>query len=270
MIAKFLQTLLISAILLGCSSHEELPPPDNPFDPGNPDYVGPIAIIVNGPAEGEIIDTTAVTITWEGNESASEYRYNFDASVWSEWITEMSRSFNYLDEGSHHFEIQAKSINGEEQEGSIQLDFEVNTIVGPAFVFHPYRQRREVGDTITVSVHLLDVERVLALGFDLLFPTDSLRYLDYSEGGISEEWGGQTLSIVDPGQDETVGRLSVAFTAIEGNLLGYTGSINAISLRFVVENPGTFWLYPQHIIIVNPDGQEGHINVSRGTRIDTQ
>ena len=53
-------TLIVSALLMGCSSHEELPPPDNPFDPGNPDYISPAAVIVSGPGEGEVVSTTEV------------------------------------------------------------------------------------------------------------------------------------------------------------------------------------------------------------------
>ncbi|MBT7579063.1 MAG: hypothetical protein HN633_09870, partial [Candidatus Marinimicrobia bacterium] len=62
--------LLAVALVLGCSSHEELPPPDNPFDPGNPDYVSPSVEIIVGPSENEIVDVTTVTFEWQGNESA--------------------------------------------------------------------------------------------------------------------------------------------------------------------------------------------------------
>ncbi|MBT7577237.1 MAG: hypothetical protein HN633_00515, partial [Candidatus Marinimicrobia bacterium] len=58
-------------LIMGCSSHDELPPPDNPFDPGNPDYVSPNLTIISGPALGEIIDNPFVTLVWEGNESAT-------------------------------------------------------------------------------------------------------------------------------------------------------------------------------------------------------
>ena len=147
------------------------------------------------------------------------------------------------------------------------MNFEVDAIEGSAFVFHPYAQNTEVGDTITVSVQLLDVEEAFALGFDILFPSDSLQFVDYSNGEISEAWGGQTLSIVDYRTDESLSSLSIALTAVEGSQLGFTGSISVINLRFIVENSGTVWLFPQQILIVNPDGVEGQFNSSRGTRI---
>ena len=257
---------MLSTILIGCSSHEELPPPDNPLDPGNPNYLSPTVTIIGGPISGETLSDATSTFIWEGNESATHFRFSLDSPMWSEWITETSRTF-YLDEGSHHFEIQAKSINGEEQQGSVQVNFEVDAIEGSAFVFHPYAQNTEVGDTITVSVQLLDVEEAFALGFDILFPSDSLQFVDYSNGEISEAWGGQTLSIVDYRTDESLSSLSIALTAVEGSQLGFTGSISVINLRFIVENSGTVWLFPQQILIVNPDGVEGQFNSSRGTRI---
>lgn len=226
--------------------------------------------MIGGPIDGETISSPTATFIWEGNESASEYRIKFDIPTWSDWISVTSHTFEYLDEGNHSFEIQARSVNGDKQADSLHLEFVVDALEGPAFVLHPYHQVSEVGDTITVRVQLLDVERVFALGLDLSFPMDTLSFVDYSVGEISDEWGGQSLSIVDFRQNSSEGNLSIALTVVEGNPSGYTGSIHAISFRFVVENPGTLWLNPQHIQIVNSDGQAVSINASRGTRIDAQ
>jgi hypothetical protein len=261
-----LKVTFVLVLLIGCSSHDELPPPDNPFDPGNPNYLSPNVTMIGGPIDGATLSSAITTFIWQGNESATHFRYLLDGPIWSEWSTETSRTF-YLDEGPHLFEIQAKSINGEEQEGSVQVNFEVDAIEGSAFVFKPYGQNTEIGDTITVSVQLLDVEEVIAIGFDIMFPSDSLSFVEYITAEISEAWGGQTLSVLDLREFESVSSLSIALTAVEGAQLGYSGSIQAIYLRFVVEHPGTFWLSPQQILIVKPDGQECQISTSRGARI---
>ena len=226
MSAKFILLILILAILIGCSSHDELQPPDNPFDPGNPDYVGPTAVIVSGPAEGEIIDTTAVTFVWEGNESATEYRYKFDSPDWSDWNTATSHTFDYLDEGDHSFEVQVRSVNGDVQETPILLDFVVDAVSGPSAIVFPYSQKGSPGDTLIYQIIAEEVTDLFAVECNILINADYLELIEIVNGNIVDEWGGDPLVI----DDITLSSASFSMVSVEGSNNSFSGTTSIISL----------------------------------------
>jgi len=260
--------LVLMLVLWGCTSHENLEPPDNPFDPGNPNYVSPTVEIINGPNESEIVEVTTVTFEWQGNESATEYHYKFDSPNWSDWDESTSKTFDYLDEGIHSFEIQARSVNGDKQVDSLRLEFEVDAVEGISLVAYPYSQEVEVGDTIMVSINILDVENIVALGFELSFSADMIRFMDFMNGEIIDEWGGLPLVIVDSRLDETFSDINIAITSVEGNVHGFSGSIPAIYLRFIVQHQGEFWLSPSNVLLLDPEQQSLQISTMRGCKIN--
>jgi hypothetical protein len=223
-------TLIVSALLMGCSSHEELPPPDNPFDPGNPDYISPAAVIVSGPGEGEVVSTTEVEIAWEGNESATEYRYKFDSPNWSDWDEVTSHIFDYLDEGNHSFEVQARSVNGDEQSGSSLLDFEVDAVAGPSILVYPFSQIGSPGDTLECQIIAEEVTNVYATACVISFDTDYLELLESSQGDILTEWGGNSL-IVEELADSS---LSISMVASEGSSISFSGTSSLLELKFKI------------------------------------
>ena len=215
---------------MGCSSHEELPPPDNPFDPGNPDYVDPEAEIISGPAEGEIVESTSVTLVWEGNESATEYRYKFDSPNWSDWNAATSHTFDYLDEGNHSFEIQAKSVNGDEQPGSTLLDFEVDAVSGPAAIINPYRQFGNPGDTLTYQIIAEEVTNLFAIECAVSINEDYLELSEVINGEVLTQWGGEALLI----QEMTLSSLSLSMVAVEGTGSPFSGTTSIATLEIII------------------------------------
>ena len=227
---RHLHTVLITLILLGCSSHEELPPPDNPFDPGNPHYVSPTALIVSGPSEGEVIDTTGVNIAWEGNESASEYRYKFDSPNWSDWNTATSHTFDYLDEGNHSFQLQSRSVNGEEQAVATLLNFEVDAVDGPAAIVYPYMQFGNPGDTLTYQIIAEEVIDLFAIECIISINEDYLELIEVLDGELLTQWGGDPLII----QEMTSASVSLAMVAVEGTGSPFSGSTSIATLEMII------------------------------------
>jgi hypothetical protein len=224
-------TPLALILVLGCSSHEELPPPDNPFDPGNPDYVSPEAEITSGPSEGEIIGNTSVTLVWEGNESATEYRYRFDFLGWSEWDETTSTTFEYLDEGTHNFELMARSVNGEEQSISTLLDFGVDAVAGPAILIYPYMQSASPGDTVDFQIFAEEVSDLFAVECQIQFDDEILELIEVIDGDLLTEWGGTALSI----QEVSESIVDFSVVAVEGSNTTFEGTTSIFLLRLRIK-----------------------------------
>jgi hypothetical protein len=219
-------TLVALILVLGCSSHEELPPPDNPFDPGNPDYVSPTVEIIGGPSESEIIDVTTVSFEWQGNESATEYSYQFDGSDWSEWNAGTSTEFDYLDEGDHTFKVQARSVNGDAQATPTAMGFGVDAVAGPSALVYPYKHVGNPGDTLIyhiVAEEVLDlfaVECHIELG-------DDLELIEIIDGNLQSEWGGNALVI-----REIIGQtILLSIVSVEGTNTSFAGTTSIITLK---------------------------------------
>lgn len=230
MINKYLQTLLILAVLLGCSSHEELPPPDNPFDPGNPDYVSPNLTIVTGPTIGEIVETASVTLVWEGNESATEYLYKFDSLDWSDWTTLTTLTFDYLDEGDHRFEIKARSINGDEQSTPTVIEFEVDAVGGPALMFYPRRQLSIVGEIVTFHILAEEVIDLMASEMYLEYDPARLEIISVTQGDF---FLNQENSIFIYELNTAEGTVQISTTVLDGGVpvVSGTGDLVRIQVR---------------------------------------
>ena len=90
---KTLGNLVLILFLFACGEPEF----DNPVDPDNPDFEIPETVILSGPQEGETVDASSVTFSWEGNEQAVEYAYQLNEGGWSQWTKEPSITLNYLD-----------------------------------------------------------------------------------------------------------------------------------------------------------------------------
>jgi hypothetical protein len=218
-------------IFLGCSSHQEIEPPDNPLDPNNPVYESPTVDIISGPFEGEILDGTTTTIEWEGNVSATEYRYKFDTPDWSEWNAATTQTFDYLDEGNHSFELQARSINGDAQSGSALLDFEVDAVAGPSALVYPYRHIGSPGDTLVYQIMAEEVTDLFAVECHIEFDDEYLELIEVIEGDILAAWGGTPLVILE----QATSSISASMVSVEGSNNYFSGSGSILSLRMKVK-----------------------------------
>jgi hypothetical protein len=225
-----LTTLVVFALSIGCSSHDELPPPDNPFDPGNPDYVSPNLSIISGPVLGEIVDNPSITIVWEGNESATEYRYKLDSLDWSEWTTSTIQTFEHLDEGDHRFEIKARSVNGDEQLIPIVIDFEVDAVGGPALMFYPRRQITNVDAIITFQILAEEVIDLMASEIYLDYDPTQIEINSVSQGDffLNRE---NSIFIYEINVAEGVVRISTTILDGGAPVVSGTGALALIQVR---------------------------------------
>ncbi len=221
---------VLMLLLWGCSSHEDLEPPNNPFDPGNPDYVSPAAEIVSGPAEGEVVDTTGVTFTWQGNQTATEYSYQFDGSEWSVWTVNTSAVFDYLDEGDHAFAVKSRSLNGDIQVTPTALDFSVDAVAGPSVLVFPYKQTGSPGDTLVYQIIAEEVTDLFAVECHIEINDNYLELIDFVNGDILNVWGGESLII----QDITPFSVSLSMVSVEGDGSPFSGSSSIASMVLIL------------------------------------
>jgi hypothetical protein len=255
---------MVLVTLIACSSHEELPPPDNPFDPGNPDYVSPSVVIINGPNEGEVLDVTSTSIEWEGNESATEYRYKFDSPDWSEWNAATSHAFDYLDEGNHGFEVQARSVNGDLQETPTDLSFDVNAVAGPSVLVYPYQLFGSPGDTVECQIIAEEVTDVFANEFIISFDNDYLELIEIVDGDILGEWGGVPLIV----EELSGSLLSISMVAVEGSSISFSGTSSLVTLLLrinplVISGTGFEVIRVTDITFLNRNLDNLNVNVNR-------
>lgn len=217
--------LLATLLVLGCSSHEELPPPDNPFDPGNPNYESPYAYVSSRQVEGQTIQESATLLEWTGNESASEYAFRTDSGEWSTWTELRFYEWEYLDEGPHTFEVKARSINGDEQEVPFVAEFIVDAMQGPTALVYPFLQTGSVGDTIAFHIVAEEVVDLFALECRIQLD-DRLELLSVSIEGLLDEWGGFPLTVIETQPDA----IDIAISSADGVNNTFTGSAQFVTI----------------------------------------
>ncbi|MCH8012059.1 MAG: hypothetical protein IIA61_08960 [Candidatus Marinimicrobia bacterium] len=152
-----LQLFVLILFLSSCSILEGPEEISNPMDPNDPDFAPPTVTFLQAPVEGEIVDTSYVTFEWEGNQPSMNFSYKMDNNDWTEWSTEKSVEFNYLDESSHSFEIKSRYFNGVESDMPQRILFSVDDVQGPALIFFPRLSIVTSGLMFSVEIMAEDV-----------------------------------------------------------------------------------------------------------------
>jgi len=256
---RFWMALLIG--LFSCSPHEELAPPDNPLDPDNPDYEPPTATITSGQVSGSIITTESVTFTWEGNSITKDFSYRFDNDEWSNWMTIQTRTFSYLDEIAHRFEVRARGENDEIQEIPTTCNFTTNAVEGASLILFPYRQECNVGDTLSVVVMLEEVTDILGAEFTLDYDPAGFQFNDSQTGAFADSIHATGLQVIE--SDQVLGKVSASVAAAAGSARSFSGTVSILTIRLKTVKAGTFILTLGNGVLVNSNRQPATINLLR-------
>ncbi len=147
----------------GCDSAPAAPEYDNPIIPGDPNYVPPLTTITSGPAEGAVVDTHMVTFTWRGNQAGMDFMCLLPDSTWTDFSTDTSITFRYLDEGDYLFEVSGRYSSLVEEDIPASRTYTIDDIHGPALYLYPRYQQVDVGSEFSVEVMLEEVENVFAV-----------------------------------------------------------------------------------------------------------
>jgi hypothetical protein len=248
-------------VIFACSPHQELTPPDNPLDPDNPDYEPPMATITSGQVNDSIITTESVTFTWEGNSITKDFSYRFDNGEWSNWITERTETFDYLDEIAHRFELRARGENDEVQEIPDVCDFTIDAVKGASLILFPYCQTSSVDDTLTVAVMLEEVTDILGAEFTLDYDPAGFQFIDSQTGTFADSLDAIGLQIVE--SDLVLGKISASITAAAGSARSFSGTASLLTLRLKAIKTGTFALTQGNGVLVDSNRQPSTINCLR-------
>ena len=168
------------------------------FDPisGMPD----LTLLEHDCGETEC-SSSSVTLSWEGNEFASDYSYRLELSEddvnnypfevdtyknWSDWSTETSVTLTYLDEGIYDFYVKSRFNIETEQGVATYITFEIDAIdaiAGPALRMYPLRQTVNTSENATFDIYLYAEEIDPSTGFNVMLSYDPpLTYTSYAIG----------------------------------------------------------------------------------------
>lgn len=176
-------SVLIISLLLFLSCDEELS--INPLDvENNPEYVEPETTITNTDLDGSTLDTSAVTISFGGNDLVVEYAYSFNGSDYSDWTTSTSATYDYLDEGAYTFSVKGRYVTGDEDETPATIGFTVDAIQGPALALYPRRHITTSNNPVTFQLMAEEVDSLMSATITISYDTASLEIISVSQGDI--------------------------------------------------------------------------------------
>ena len=259
--------LMLSAALFFFNCEKLEPEADNPLDPDNPDYDPPEVLISEGPAEGEIVDTSAVTFQWTGNELVTSYRYRFDSEVWSDWFSSTSVSLDYLDEGDHSFSLQSQYETGDTSV-VLNVSFVVDAVTGPALMFYPRRHIASIGETVTFQIMAEEVENLTAAEFSISFDPAELVVASISQGTM---FTGNGESIFFSEYDNLQGTITISAGLLGGENPSVSGTGDLVTVEVSVLQVGeTELTFDGSEVFRDPDNNSISVNITVNGLITAQ
>ena len=173
----------IIAFLLIFSCEEE--PECNPLlDPSCATTIAPLASIID-----DDVDSSSVTVSWEGNESVQSFSYRVESlsyddpiniyQEWSDWShdnTFTSVTLEFLDEGDYVFYLKGRLDPETEQEVPAEWDFTINAITDAGLRIYPLRQQVALADTADIFLYAENITDYLGAEIELQFSSNILEY----------------------------------------------------------------------------------------------
>jgi hypothetical protein len=144
-------TFLIALVIVisSCGEVDELLP-EAPID----------IHIKSGPQEAEVIDAPMATFTWEGsNNLVKEFSYRLVPlqQEWSQWSSDMSKTFEKLDEESYTFEIKGRYEPGKEIAAPVRRHFSVDIPHDLILMVQSDKPVYTLGETASLTVTLRNI-----------------------------------------------------------------------------------------------------------------
>ena len=231
---------------LGCEEIKEF----NPLDPvNNPDFIYPETTITTENIAGTLLDSSSVTIAWEGNENVTEFSYSLDSLYWSEWSVDTSVTLEYIDEGSHDFYVKGRYASLTEDDSPASVSFEVDVMPGPGLRVQQWMSAAAVLDTIAIDIYAEEVTGLVVAEFQVSYNTAVLSLVNSAKGDMLAEI--ETSAFVLEG---IPGLLQVNFTTLEHT--GFTGSGSVLHLKFKATSSDSLSITLQNPIFKDIDGND--------------
>jgi len=220
---SFLTVILSVIFFLGCEEITTF----NPLDPeNNPDFIPPETTITTENIAGTILDSSSVTIVWEGNENVTEFSYTLDSLYWSEWSVDTSVTLKYLDEGSHDFYVKGRYASLTEDDSPASVSFEMDVMSGPGIRVQKWMSEVTVLDTISIDIYTEEVVDLVLAELQVSYDAEVLSLLNSAKGEMLSEI--ETSAFILEG---IPGLLDINFSTL-GNI-GLSGSGSVVNLKFL-------------------------------------
>lgn len=216
---------------------------NNPLDPDSKNYISPSVEIIS-PQEGELINSTSLTVTWVGNKpEANEYRFRLVGySEWSDWTNVTSVTFTYLDDGEYVFEIEVR-YRGQNDIRKFVRSFKVDAVKGPTLKF--YRLRNVVdslGKDFTIQVWIEEVESFKRGSFKVYFNKSEILLMGVTKGDFVKGRGFEQViapdfnlqGAIDEANERGYVEIDTEIFATNSDLSSLSGSGDIVKLKFKV------------------------------------
>ena len=260
---------LIIIIFISCDAIQE-PGLNNPVDPysENQGYIIPKIDTLIGPDDGVTIKDHTVSFAWKGSESTLDFCFNLDGNSWSNWSSDTSVTFRFLDEGEHIFQVKGRS-SAEEIETPITAVFYVDAIQGPALMMVPRKVILNEQENFEVEIFAEEVENLSGLSFVIPYEKSELQLTEATiykqEKSILTKDGGTVLNIVENDANNQI--LEVSLGRVSDDQPGINGTGALMRLSFQYNGANDFIVRPSQVIFQSPDRGEIEVNEVTGCNI---
>ncbi|MFC1544445.1 cohesin domain-containing protein [Gemmatimonadota bacterium] len=235
---SLLLLIVALAVLAGCEAILPTVPdlePDNPLDPDSPSFVIPETTLLSGPSEGETVNTSGVTFSWEGNAGATVFQTRFTGEDWTTWSPTKTRSLEYLEEGLYQFEVRSGYPNA--GGGATYYDltpasvnFTVDAVPASSVRLSPLLVETGISSTFDVLVVAEDVEDLMGARLELRFGPAALQCTAVEIGGFLSSNSGTVLS--QTFTDNALGSIGINLAVAGASPSGVSGSGILAIVRF--------------------------------------
>ena len=177
--------------------------------------------------DGSTLFTNSLTLSWEGNEFASDFSYRLEPldyakivgidTAWSEWSIDTSVTLTYLDEGSYNFYVKSRLNIDSEEAVPDSVFFLVDAVMGPALRMYPLYQEVTSGSSCDIYLYLEEVENLVGMELDISYNTAVISGIEITKGDLLAN---ASAFFTDPEYSDGVMRIIASpenFTVLNGD-----------------------------------------------------
>ena len=177
--------------------------------------------------DGSTFFTNSLTLSWEGNEFASDFSYRLEPldydkivgidTAWSEWSIDTSVTLTYLNEGNYNFYVKSRFNLDTEEDIPEMVSFTIDAVTGPALRMYPLYQEVTSGSSCDIYLYLEEVENLVGMELDISYNTAVISGIEITKGDLLAN---ASAFFTDPEYSDGVMRIIASpenFTVLNGD-----------------------------------------------------
>ena len=226
---------------------------DNPLDDESGDYTSPTISLLTELNNGDTLYSETLSISWEGNELVSEFRFKLDEFAWTEWSEDASTLLDYLDEGDHHVSAQSRYLNGDTSE-ILSVSFVVDAVDGPSLMFFPRRHFAQAGEIVTFQIMAEEVINLMMSEIHLEYNPTELEIISISQGSFFQN-GQNSIFLYEINSE--AGAVQINMTLLDGDSHSVSGTGDLASIQVKLLQSGSSQInFNGSDVFIDPDNSE--------------